>query len=272
MEIGISTASFYPMDTYKALEHIADFGVKTAEIFFNTFSELEPPYINRIKSLAEENNIKITSIHPFTSGMESFMLFSQYKARFYDMAEYYKRYNEAANFLGAKIVVIHGDRIGAISDEEYLERFAHLMENSEREGVITAQENVNKFRSSSPQFILKMKNEINAKFVFDIKQSLRSGQDPYIVIDAMGDNLVHVHLSDSKTGSGKNDLDSGADNTCMLPGRGNFDFARLFNKLNKIGYSGDIIIEVCKNSYEELSEIKTAYKFCRNLSKSDNEI
>ena len=270
MEIGLSTASFYPMDTYKALKHIANFEVKTAEIFFNTFSELELPYISRLKSIAEENNIKITSIHPFTSGMESFMLFSQYKARFYDMAEYYKRYNEAANFLGAKIVVIHGDRIGAISDNEYLERFARLMENSEREGVITAQEN--NFRSASPQFILKMKNEINAKFVFDIKQSLRSGQDPYMVIDAMGENLVHVHLSDSKSVSGKNDSDAVTDNTCMLPGRGNFNFLRLFNKLNKIRYSGDIVIEVYKNSYKELSEIKTAYKFCRNLLKTDNNM
>lgn len=272
MEIGISTASFYPMDTCKALETIARFGVKRAEVFFNTFSELETPYITRLKSIADENGIRIASVHPFTSGMESFMLFSQYKQRFYDMLEYYKRYNDAANYLGAKIVVIHGDRVGAISDDEYLERFALLMENSARMGITTAQENVNKFKSASPNFILKMKNDINAKFVFDIKQAIRSGNDPYSIIDAMSDSLVHVHLSDSLSYAEDKIEAVVSDATCLLPGNGNFDFKQLFDKLNAIGYSGNIIIEVYKNSYNELCEIKTAYNFCRNLLKSDNNI
>lgn len=272
MEIGISTASFYPIDTYEALKSIAGFSVKTAEVFFNTFSELNSPYIDRLKKIADENNIKITSIHPFTSGMESFMLFSEYKTRFYDMAEYYKRYNEAANLLGAKIVIIHGDKIFAISDEEYLERFACLMENSKRQGIITAQENVNMFRSASPKFISKMKNEIKAKFVFDIKQSLRSGYNPYEIIDAMGSNLVHVHLSDSKSDISDVNSQIFADNNCLLPGRGDFDFKRLFKRLKSLNYTGDIIIEVYKNSYDKLCEIKSAYKFCRNLLNSDNKI
>ena len=66
MEIGISTASFYPIDTYEALKSIAGFSVKTAEVFFNTFSELNSPYIDRLKKIADENNIKITSIHPLS--------------------------------------------------------------------------------------------------------------------------------------------------------------------------------------------------------------
>ena len=39
MNIGVSTASFYPLETEEALEQLGKAGVKYTEIFFNALSE-----------------------------------------------------------------------------------------------------------------------------------------------------------------------------------------------------------------------------------------
>ena len=46
MNIGVSTASFYPLETEAALEELGKAGVKYTEIFFNALSELKPAFID----------------------------------------------------------------------------------------------------------------------------------------------------------------------------------------------------------------------------------
>ncbi len=274
MPIGISTASLYPMDTSEALKVIAGFGIKHAEVFINTSSELEKGYLNMLKKTADDNGIKIAAIHPFTSAFESFMLFSGYKTRFYDMSEYYKKYYEAANILGAEVVVIHGDRkIGAVSDAEYFERFASLMENGRAQGVTVAQENVSMYRSADPEFIREMKRQIkDVRFVFDVKQAVRSGYDPCLVLESMNKNVIHVHLSDNIQHEGcdiiKKDL---KDKTCLLPGKGNFSFKQLFESLKLLQYKGVCVIEVYRNAYTDIKELnQSAKKVLEFVEKNHN--
>ena len=45
MKIGLSTGCFFPQETDKALERAGKLGVKYAEIFFNTHSELKEEYL-----------------------------------------------------------------------------------------------------------------------------------------------------------------------------------------------------------------------------------
>ena len=44
MKIGVSTASFYPLETELALEEIGKSGIKTAEIFINAESEMKDSF------------------------------------------------------------------------------------------------------------------------------------------------------------------------------------------------------------------------------------
>lgn len=75
MNIGVSTASFYPLETEEALEQLGKAGVKYTEIFFNALSELKPAFIDILEDILDNYGIKVTSVHPTMSLAESFMIF-----------------------------------------------------------------------------------------------------------------------------------------------------------------------------------------------------
>ncbi len=251
--IGVSTACFYPLETEKALKKICSKGVKSCEIFLNTTSELEKNYISHMKGILSENDVTVTSLHPFASFTESYSLFSSYKRRFDDTLEIYKRYFEVMNIIGAKTLVIHGGKPSlSISYEEYFERFGELSALSKTFGLKTAQENIVHYLSESPEFILRMKKALGDLFymVLDTKQAFRAKVLPDDFISAVGESIVHVHLSDYNK---KRD--------CIPPLAGDFDFLHLFDSLEQVNYKGDYTIELYSTSYEHEDEIfDSSYK------------
>ena len=82
MEVGASSSCFYPLETEKAFLNIASAGIKTAEIFLNSPSELEKNFIGQLKSIRDCYGVEVTSLHPFRSFSEGYDLFSKYKRRF----------------------------------------------------------------------------------------------------------------------------------------------------------------------------------------------
>ena len=136
IQIGASTACFYPLETERALKRVGELGFSTAEVFFNSFSELRGPLLKAICREQEACKIQVVSVHPFSSGTEPFFLFSAYERRFYDTLEYYKRYFDAANALGAHLLVMHGLKPGAsIEEPEYFERFGALVQLGRAQGL-----------------------------------------------------------------------------------------------------------------------------------------
>lgn len=250
MPIGVSTACLYPMETEKALRALGESGVRTAEIFLNSWSELSESFVRELSAIREEYGMRITSVHPFTSGLESYMLFSGYMRRFQDCREIYKKYATAAAALGAKYIVLHGDRVGnRLPVEEYCRRFLLLQEDAAAYGAVLLQENVNKYRASAPEFIetLRRLSGDAISFVFDIKQSIRAGFGPKAVLDAMDGRVAHVHISDHSEGD-----------DCLLPGRGACDFRALFSQLTARGYAGDFMIEVYRDAFSGPGELSQA--------------
>ena len=92
MNIGVSSACFFPFDTIESLNICADCTFGIAEIFANTHSELMGEYLKDIKKTTTDRNIRITSIHPFTSGYEYILFFAGYDKRIDDAIEYYKKH------------------------------------------------------------------------------------------------------------------------------------------------------------------------------------
>ncbi len=248
MDIGISTACFYPLQTEQALQREVDLGFHTFEVFFNTFSELRPAFLEELKQRA--GNGRFVSIHPFTSGYESYLLFSRYERRFADGLDFYEHYFEAANRLGADILVIHGEKnMPTFSDGEYLEHFYRLSERGRKYGVRVAQENVVGHRSQSPAFIEKMRTQLgeNACFVLDIKQAVRAGVSPHVMCDAMGRGLIHLHCNDH---NGEHD--------CVLAGEGRMDFEKLFRQMAAHGFEGDCVLEVYSGAIQDDGSVRRA--------------
>ncbi len=252
MRSGISTACLYPMELEKALPTLISMDFRLFEVFINTFSEMTPDYLNGLKKMITGSGSTVKSVHPFTSGFESFLLFSDYERRFQDGLEFYKQYFQAANLLGAEILVLHGqrdDKRSRITERDYFEHYARLFKLGKTFGITVAQENVNLFRSDDPEFITRMRKYLRDEcaFVLDIKQAVRAGRDPYVMCSAMGERIVHVHINDNNKFS-----------DCLLPGCGTMDFQALKRLLVGFGYTGDLIIEVYRRSFDEFRELEFA--------------
>ena len=260
MNIGISTASLYPELLESSLQYLGEKGVKHTEIFLNTFSEMSSDFVAKLREIRDAYGMKITALHPFTSGYEPFFLFQNYTRRVEDGFGLYKRFFNIAASLGAEHFVLHGDRVGGVlSDGEYFERFSRLAEAASFEGVVLTQENVNGYRASDPEFIRKMVDALGnrAIFTFDVKQTVRAGYSPWEVYDAMRGHIAHIHLSDNQDG-----------NDCMLPGKGSFQFQKLFRIALADGFNGTALIEVYKNAYKHPDELIKAQKFVQEKYES----
>lgn len=257
MLTGISTACFYPMETERAVQSIIQLGFDAIEVFANCMTETSFDYIRDLRRICDDNGIRVISFHPFTSFIEPYYFFSDYKRRTYEGIDLYKRQFECAARLGAGVVNFHGAKKEQDVDIDLLlEMYSRLYQAAKEQGVIFAQENVSRCKSASPDFIKIMRNSLKEEcaFTLDIKQANRAGISPVEMLEVMGDKVVNLHI---------NDYDSERD--CLLPGEGSFDFRAFYKKLKTIKYKGDAIIEVYKSSYKCDNDILESKRFINRL-------
>ena len=257
MSYGISTSCLYPMQTEDALELLGKSGVKTCEIFLNSISETTPEFAEILNKIKDNYGMEITAVHPFSSFSETFMLFGGYERRYRDAVEFYKRCFEVTALLGADISIIHGMRNnGNLPHEAYFERFAALAEDGKKYGVRVAQENVNGHFSANPVFLREMKAALGKDFslVFDVKQAVRSGNDPFSFAEEFKNDIIRIHISDNNSES-----------DCLPPGKGSFDFRRLFEIMNSANYKGDYIIELYREGFGGFEELEESFEYLQSL-------
>ena len=259
MKIGISTGCLYPALTEHSFDQLIEAGFDLFEVFFNTFSELEPDALERMLYICQKHGAAVVSLHPFTSSFESYLLFSGYERRFRDGVNFYEKFFRAAQRIGADKVILHGlttNYPSTITDSEYCRRFRILQERAACYGVTLLQENVCNFRSRELSFIRTMKEQLptHAAFVLDIKQALRSELDPLTVAQTMGSRLRHIHVSDTTK-----------EQRCVLPGCGCYDYRPLLQYLQQIHYEGDWMIEVYRSSFDHTQELVQAHQFMNTL-------
>lgn len=248
MHFGASTASLYPLHVEDAFNELAVRGIKTAEIFANSSCEGQEPYISMLKDTADRYSIDVRSFHPFSSPMESVFLFSTYDRRIEEMVTLYRGFFESMKKLGAEIFVLHGAILSSkCPDEHYIRQFRMLSDIGREYGITVAQENVCYCMSGRLEFLKMMKRELgsSANFVLDLKQARRSNEDVFSYIDALGDNIIHCHVSDADS-----------DNDCLPVGKGRFDFAELFRRMEAVGYNGSYIVELYRHNYDSFDELK----------------
>lgn len=245
MNVGISTACLYPLETEKALEQLIARGFSRFEVFLNSFSELGEPVRGRLLELSKE--CEIVSLHPFTAGFESVFFFGDYTRRVDDGIEMYKPFFQLTAELGGRYVVFHGARRNfEISYELYGERYMLAHETAKRMGVQLLHENVERCMSRDPELFRYLGRHIpDAGFVLDFKQAARAGVDPLDMIEAMGAGLRHIHASDAAPGQ-----------NCLPVGRGELDFTGLLSAAGAKGFDGSVILELYSSSYRQQSELE----------------
>lgn len=258
MEIGISLACFYPEHPEEVIAKVSDMGFKVCELFLNTISELDNEYITSFSKSCEKYDLKIYSVHPFTSALENYMFFSPYDRRINDSKKLYQKYCDVAKYLGAKVINIHGDRgIGLNNFEQYCQCLEPFFELQAQNGVTFSHENVFFNSINHPEFVRKLRAHFgqDIKFTFDIKQANKGGSIPYEVCESMGENIINFHI---------NDYDG--DNICLLPGEGCVDYKLIFDLLKNNHYSGPAIIEVYRNNFKNTDQVVKSFEFLKSLT------
>lgn len=259
MDVGVSTACLYPMETEGALQLLLDAGVKNLEVFVNTFSEMEPAYLGQLRSMAQEQGARILSLHPFSSGLEGYLFFTDYPRRTREALELYKRYFEGVQLLGGDIVVFHGAGKGStMTAPQYAERFATMVETAKSCGARLCHENVSRTVSWTPELFRALRAGCpQAEFVLDIKQAVRAQVDPFDMLEAMGDRVAHVHISDHAPGQ-----------SCLPPGRGAMDTGRLLRELARRGYRGALIEELYRDNFGGVEDLVAGEEFLARCLKN----
>ena len=247
MDIGVSTACLYPLETEKALYELAERGIRNVELFINSVDELDGSILADIRRIISDYSLSVKSMHPFSSPMETVFLFGDYPRRTEYLIDIYKRYFEVMAEFGAKVFVLHGAILSSkVPDERYMERYLRLYRIGKEFGVTVAQENICYCKSSSVKFIEDMIVQLGdeARFVLDLKQARRSNIDPFRLLDIIGDKVVHLHVSDGNSGC-----------DCMPIGKGDFNFNHLFKVLSSINYNNAMIVELYRENYNGYDEL-----------------
>lgn len=257
MECGVSTACFYPEETLEGLKHLGHLNVSIAEVFLNTARELTPAYANALSLILQEYGIRIASLHPFTSGMETFFFATDYPTRIEDGYSLYRQYFSFCQMLNIPRVVFHGMHKGFdFPLEQYAEHYLRLREMARSFGVDFLHENVVRCVCSQPEAILQLRRltQEDIGFVFDIKQARRAQVSPLEMLDAMGPHVRHLHLSDFTQTC-----------DCVVPGFGAEDFHAVANKLRAIHFEGTAILEVYRSGFGNPQELADGLAFLNRI-------
>ncbi len=258
MRIGISSAVLYPEPSENAMEALINSGFDVFEFFYNCDEEISLPFIEKMKSFCEKASF--VSIHPYTAFAEGVFFFSAYERRTREALEKYKNAFRMARKLGVKYFTFHGDRLFGNASECVLadkaaETLSRLADTAKEEGVTLCLENVSWCKSSNPDYIRAVSDKVeNIGFTLDLKQARRAKIPYEEYIEAMGKRILNIHISDFDD-----------EHDCLLPGKGKFDFDKFKQDIEKINYSGDILIEVYSEAFEKTEELGASKKFLEAL-------
>lgn len=262
LDIGLSTASFYPdYPTEKAIDIIGDMGIDVAELFLGSYSEYNREFCQGLIDTLNRHNMHVHSVHTLSSQFEPQLFASTYRQR-KDSLDIWLKVLEGAQAIGAEVYVFHGPpvrlntqpkldfkRIGRITDE--------LSNIAADFGIKFSWENVYWCWYSDPQFAVKLLENTkgdNIYFTLDIKQAIKSGYSPEEFLYNMGDRVANVHICDFDK-----------DGNLYLPGMGEYDFKGLYAQLHRQGYCGPIILEVYRTNYNHYLDMLQSIDFFKSI-------
>lgn len=258
MQIGLSTASFYGRrETEESAAHLRNWPLDFVEVFLETFSEYRRTFGAVVR--ANLGAMPCRSVHVKGTQFEP-DLFSASPRQQKDAMRLLEGAMQAAQVLGAEYYVFHGPGvmhhdIKPLNIGNVRERIPQILALCRKYGVQFLWENVSWCTMRTPEDVYSVREAFpQAGFVLDLKQALRSGQDAFAILRAMGDRLCHVHV-----------MDWDENGKLCLPGEGTFDFYRLRKALEEIGYNGGILLEPYAQHTLDEDKVKKSLRYLRDV-------
>jgi sugar phosphate isomerase/epimerase len=259
IQVGLSTASVYPLRTEAAFEYAARLGYDGVELM--VWAESVSQDIDAIERLSDRYGVPVLSVHA------PCLLISQ-RVWGANPISKLERSVKAAEQLGAQTVVVHPPfRWQRRYAEGFSEQVAELETGSD---VMVAVENMFPFRAdrffgTGVPSIERMRKRggtpgvaISAfapsydpldgehtHYTLDLSHSATAGTDAVDMAQRMGEGLVHLHLCD---GSGA------ATDEHLVPGRGTQPTVEICQMLAAGEFSGHVILEVTTSRARNAAE------------------
>ncbi|CAB4730532.1 MAG: TIM barrel protein [Actinobacteria bacterium] len=251
--IGLSTSSVYPESAAHAFGYAAQLGYDAVEVMVALDRLSQQP--TAIKQLSEHHGVPVCSIHA------PCLLFTQ---RVWGTEPWGKleRSAEMAHLLGASTVVVHPPfRWQKDYARGFVEGIAALEAST---GIAFAVENMYPWRASSKRGVEMYlpgwdpSEEPYAHTTIDLSHAAIAASDPIGMARRLGERLRHVHLTDG-TGSAKDEH--------LVPGRGAMGAAAFLRHLAKVGFDGDVVLEIntrrCADRDERVADLRESLEFAR---------
>lgn len=244
VHLGVSSGAFYPhLPTERVPAAAAKLGVKTIELMLQTPGEYAPAFVASLAQRARSAAVEIHSVHAM---QYLHPMLNAYPRRAAEARDGFQRVIEATATLGARVLVWHGASRGELDAPDGWERFIALSHDLARAcgeaGVTLGIENVSWGALARVRDVVSFATRLEeiggpreVGFVFDPFQAVEAGANPFMVLAAMGNRVVNVHISDYRQG------DPAARH--LLPGDGDLPWSALLRAVSGSGYSGPLMIE-----------------------------
>jgi len=251
MVFGYSTNAFVKFSLFESIERIANLGFKGVEIMGDR-PHLYPPdfgpdEINRLKTTLAKHELKVTNINSFTlfavgdTYLPSFI--EPDKARREIRIRHTRESLKAAKALGCRNISIPPG--GPLEDMDWPNGAALFREGLEQ--VIPDAEalGVKLLIEPEPELLIENSDQFKT-FIkdfqsealglnFDIGHFFCVGEDPGKALEDLFEWIGHMHLEDIAATRVHNHL---------IPGLGVIDYPAIFKTIKRLGYTGDISLEL----------------------------
>lgn len=243
-QLGVSSGAFYPhTPTEQVPDHAAKLGVNAIELMLQTPGEHAPGFVSTLAQRTRSAGVEVHSVHAM---QYLHPMLNAYPRRAAEARDEFQRMIEATATLGARVLVWHGADRKELTTPDGWERFIALSHDLARAcgeaGVTLGIENVSWGALAKVRDVVSFATRLEAiggpreiGFVFDPFQAIEAGANPFMMLAAMGNRVVNVHISDYRQG------DPAARH--LLPGDGDLPWSALLRAISGSGYSGPLMIE-----------------------------
>ncbi|MFC7624661.1 sugar phosphate isomerase/epimerase family protein [Microlunatus sp. GCM10028923] len=228
-KVALSTASVYPETTSSAFELAHRLGYDGVEVMVG----IDPVAadIDAVEKLRDYHGVPVLAIHA------PCLLITQ-RVWGTDPWAKLERSAEAAHRLDAEVVVVHPPFRW---QREYGRNFAEGIQRlNDATGIKFCVENMYPWRTPGGELKAYLPGWDPTNFDYehltlDLSHASTAGQQSVDLVEAWGDRLRHVHLTDGN-GSMKDEH--------LVPGRGDQRAAEVLNHLARRGFTGHVVLEI----------------------------
>jgi sugar phosphate isomerase/epimerase/predicted metal-dependent hydrolase len=243
LALGVSSGAFYPhIATEYTPAAAAALGFTEMEVMLQTSSEYEPGFARLVATNAATAGVHIRSVHT----VEYFhQVLSPYRRRVEEAHAMMDSAIEFAAIVGAQVLVWHGPTRATVQAPEAWDRFVDetkaIAMRCADVGITLALENVSRCALAQVRDVAAFARALGdfptgaLGFVFDPFQAAEAGANPFMMLAAMGNRVVNVHISDW--------LEADPSQRHLPPGDGDLPWPALTRAVAGSGYGGPLIIE-----------------------------